>query len=143
MFGITAIEPTVHTQNPEGDGGTRALCGASLDTIFVCLIANDPDPQMPNSAIRPRMFGHPCAICARIGELKRLRTYRDREPTITAAPEVRELGTILAALRYWQSALTAGRDLSAELEIAEDGGHAALSTAEIDALCERLNTGGN
>lgn len=52
-----------------------------------------------------------------------------------------ELGTVLAALRHYQKALSTGgvsKDLRA---IAEDAGE-ALDAEEIDDLCERLNTGG-
>ena len=52
----------------------------------------------------------------------------------------RELATVLAALRYWQSKL--GKD-----QEPTDLDHFAevdpLTAEEIDALCERLNTGGS
>lgn len=50
----------------------------------------------------------------------------------------RELATVLAALRHWQSIESTrwGREVS----IATDGGSlAALDDAEIDALCQKLN----
>ena len=50
----------------------------------------------------------------------------------------REMGTVLAALRYWQreGLASAGR----EREIATDCGRfESLSSGEIDALCERIN----
>jgi hypothetical protein len=52
--------------------------------------------------------------------------------------DLRELGTVLAALRYWQrEGLMSG---GAEHDIATDGdSFAALTAEEIDALCERLN----
>ncbi len=52
----------------------------------------------------------------------------------------RELATILAALRWWQGCIVAGKDMHDEMDIAEDGGTlVALSVFEIDKLCERLN----
>jgi len=54
----------------------------------------------------------------------------------------RELATILAALRYWQREGWASS--GAEIDISTDGGTLEpLSRAEIDALCERLNLGGD
>jgi len=50
----------------------------------------------------------------------------------------RELNTLLAALRYWQrEGLMSGGH---EQDIAADGGVIPLNAAEIDSLCERLNT---
>ena len=50
----------------------------------------------------------------------------------------RELGTILAALRHWQETSCRGE----LLDIATDGGRlGALTSGEVDALCERINTG--
>lgn len=57
----------------------------------------------------------------------------------------RELGTVLAALRYWQRVGTldvydGGAD--AEDNIATDGGKLQpLDVGEIDELCEKLNIG--
>lgn len=160
MFGIASWEPTVHTQNPEDDGGTRALCGVSLDTIFWSLGANDPDPQMRN-AVRPRMFGAPCHLCARIGKLKAVRTYRDRDETAFESADVAhrfgavELDTIIAALRFWQYSCgvdglrqaidmggeSADGELQSILNIAQEHGH-ILTDEMLDNLVERLN-GGN
>lgn len=58
----------------------------------------------------------------------------------------RELATVLAALRFWQVRnLPAGAVSVGEFEaieqIAADAGP-SLDVEEIDALCERLNTGG-
>jgi hypothetical protein len=60
---------------------------------------------------------------------------------------VRELGTILAALRFYQLQVY-GSDCSeaADLEDAQtiacdDGTIDPLTASEIDALCERLNEG--
>jgi hypothetical protein len=55
-------------------------------------------------------------------------------PTLTS----RDLGTILAALRYWQrEGLHSG---GAEHDIASDGGGLfPLDAEEIDELCERIN----
>lgn len=54
----------------------------------------------------------------------------------------RELGTVLAALRWWQ--LTLGEAPIWIDEIATDSGEfEPLSVAEIDDLCERLNTSGD
>lgn len=52
----------------------------------------------------------------------------------------REIGTLLAALRYWQSRQT-GRSAGAMLDdIASNGGDfAPLNENEIDDLCERIN----
>ncbi|MEO8924178.1 MAG: hypothetical protein ABI330_15355 [Caldimonas sp.] len=51
---------------------------------------------------------------------------------------IRETATILAALRYWQrEGLLSGGD---EQDVAEDGGRfSALSAAEIDRLCDKVN----
>jgi len=57
----------------------------------------------------------------------------------------RELGSLLAALRFWQAAKAGRPQAFAELDeqVARDGGeHSALSVLEIDALCERLAFGG-
>lgn len=52
----------------------------------------------------------------------------------------RELGTVLAALRFWQR--LGDRHGGPELAIATDEGQlASLSDEEIDGLCERLNLG--
>ncbi len=49
----------------------------------------------------------------------------------------RELGTVLAALRYWQHNLGFSAPLD---DIATNGGaFTALDAAEIDELCERIN----
>lgn len=58
--------------------------------------------------------------------------------TLTALNDT-ELGTVLAALRYYQRSL--GTLPRAIVEIAGDAGE-ALDVDEIDDLCERLNTGG-
>lgn len=62
--------------------------------------------------------------------------------------DIRELGTVLAALRNWQlfqDAIAEGarptEEGAAVLAIARDGGIVPLSNAEIDQLCERLNGG--
>jgi hypothetical protein len=62
---------------------------------------------------------------------------------ITITPQ--ELGTILAALRFWQQALHTGElsDLwdSEVLDIASDGGaFKPLDEEQIDVLCEDLNS---
>lgn len=51
----------------------------------------------------------------------------------------RELATVLAALRYWQQDLAENPDgpISEHFE-----SHSPLTSDEIDALCERLNTKG-
>ena len=53
----------------------------------------------------------------------------------------RQLGTVLAALRYWQrKGLASGGD---EHDIASDfGGLVPLNETEIDALCEDINSAG-
>lgn len=162
MFGITSIEPTVHTQNPEEPSGTRSLCGATLDHIFWSLGVNDPDPEV-RSAVKPRMFGAPCSLCARIGQLKGVRTYRDHEGLEGAFDNADmahrfgavELDTIIAALRFWQYSCgvdglrhaielggeSADGELQTILDIAQEHGH-ILTDEMLDNLCERLN-GGN
>lgn len=56
------------------------------------------------------------------------------EPQLKA----RELATVLAALRHWQSDLPESAEVYEE--IATDGGRfAPLSVDEIDGLCMRLN----
>jgi hypothetical protein len=51
-----------------------------------------------------------------------------------------ELDTVLAALRYWQSALTRQVvPFFSFMQIAEEHGP-ALTAEAIDALCERINT---
>lgn len=56
----------------------------------------------------------------------------------------RELGTVLAALRYWQASVEAG-EVSSKADhrygdIAANGGDfKALTVDEIDELCERIN----
>jgi len=50
----------------------------------------------------------------------------------------RQLDTIIAALRHWQSGLQTGAFFEDELMIAEDHGD-ALTVQEIDELCEVLN----
>lgn len=53
--------------------------------------------------------------------------------------DLRELGTVLAALRFWQNG---GRHVNDIYDIASDGGTLQpLDAVEIDALCERLNGG--
>ena len=52
----------------------------------------------------------------------------------------RELATVLAALRYWQSNL--GKD-QAPVDLDHFAEVDPLTTQEIDVLCERLNTGGS
>ena len=57
-----------------------------------------------------------------------------------------ELATVLAALRYYQKGLeTNGGSPPCDVdEVATDGGTLdALSTYEIEDLCERLNFGGH
>jgi hypothetical protein len=58
--------------------------------------------------------------------------------------DARELGTVLAALRHWQDATVGGGLVNDGLaDIATDGGTVrSLDALEIDALCERLNWGG-
>lgn len=52
----------------------------------------------------------------------------------------RELATILAALRHWQTALPESAEVFED--IATDGGRVApLTVVEIDELCIRLNCG--
>ena len=55
----------------------------------------------------------------------------------------RELGTVLAALRYWQHMKLVDREarvLGGEFDIATDGGDIRhLSAEEVDGLCLRLN----
>ena len=52
--------------------------------------------------------------------------------------DIRELSTVLAALRWWQLRGDLGSD--ACNDVATDGGTVEpLSLAEIDTLCERLN----
>lgn len=54
----------------------------------------------------------------------------------------REAATVLAALRHWQRGLGDDVETSEVDDIATNGGTLeALSEAEIDALCERLNAG--
>lgn len=54
----------------------------------------------------------------------------------------REAATVLAALRHWQRGLGDDVETSEVDDIATNGGALeALSEAEIDALCERLNAG--
>lgn len=57
-------------------------------------------------------------------------------PVVKSISELsdREVGTILAALRYWQRSAYSGRS---GLEISEDD--ALLTAGEIDDLCERIN----
>lgn len=54
-----------------------------------------------------------------------------------------ELGTVLAALRYWQDGPAKGKGVSVALfEVAtDDGKMEPLDSDGIDALCERLNFG--
>lgn len=53
----------------------------------------------------------------------------------------RETATILAALRYWQKATLWDRSVGAAAVIASDDGRfAPLNSAEIDVLCEKVNT---
>lgn len=54
----------------------------------------------------------------------------------------RELGAVLAALRYWQLSLTGESLRLGELEAiaTNEGEHSALTADEIDVLCEKLNT---
>jgi hypothetical protein len=55
---------------------------------------------------------------------------------------IRELATILAALRSWQHEMTAGEQPSCLLnDYHFDAKNKPLSATEIDALCERLNCG--
>jgi len=56
---------------------------------------------------------------------------------IKAKLSLRELGMVLAALRYWQRYEEG--DSEERLLIAEDPRGGALSDDEIDELCERLN----
>ena len=60
--------------------------------------------------------------------------------TITITPQ--ELGTILAALRHWQTEIEDG-DYPGDLwDIASDGGTMVpLDAEDIDLLCENLNCG--
>ena len=52
----------------------------------------------------------------------------------------RELGTVLAALRFWQRALNWSGAPPGMLPIATDDGEVEPLTAdEIDTLCERIN----
>ena len=62
---------------------------------------------------------------------------KNKQPT-PAPLDARELGTVLAALRYWQreGLMNGGH----EQDIATNGGEVEpLNADEIDALCERLN----
>jgi hypothetical protein len=52
----------------------------------------------------------------------------------------RELSTILAALRMWQQ--STWRKVELENIVTNDGTVVPLDNAEIDALCQRINTGG-
>lgn len=74
--------------------------------------------------------------------------HQDAEQYGPSVPPLsqREKGTTLAALRYWQrhQAQSVGKSQNQipEDDIATDGGqHQPLSAAEIDALCERINSG--
>lgn len=52
----------------------------------------------------------------------------------------RALGTVLAALRYWQRHLEQGNLDDEFADISTDGGqYEPLNAAEIDALCQQLN----
>lgn len=54
----------------------------------------------------------------------------------------RELGTVLAALRYWQRAIeqgNAGQDDEFAPIASDNGLQEPLTAGEIDELCERLN----
>ncbi len=72
----------------------------------------------------------------------------ERIPPQPLALDDRERDTILAALRLWQA--WEGGDVPPILseqaamlhDIAQNDHQSSLSAAEIDALCERLNTGG-
>jgi hypothetical protein len=66
-----------------------------------------------------------------------IRRIMNTQPTFT----VRELSTVLAALRAWQAAPAATRYNSKFTDIATDNDTFAipLEDDEIDALCERLN----
>ena len=76
-------------------------------------------------------------------------TLEQLRPSITE----RELGTILAALRYWQHVMDISRKNAGELSYDQwqmihdiatsDGRFKVLSTQEIDALCDRMNTSGS
>lgn len=93
--------------------------------------------------------------CADCGE--DLNTASDPAPAAEKIPprlDARELGTVLAALRYWQRTVvpelspeyrgTWGElDAAPEIEIADDDEQSPLTADEIDALCERLNCGGD
>src|SRR5882762_5623527 len=62
----------------------------------------------------------------------------EKGDTMAHAFSDREIGTILAALRYWQreGLMSEGE----EQDVATDGGRfESLSVDEIDALCERVN----
>lgn len=56
--------------------------------------------------------------------------------------EPRELATVIASLRLWQAAMTGARGPSfhelADLVATDQGTLRALSAAEIDELCQRL-----
>lgn len=86
--------------------------------------SDDPTLEMPLMAEEPEadMFAEKLSVT--------LATLNDTE-----------LGTVLAALRHYQKALTTGSVTKDIREIAEDAGE-ALDAEQIDALCERLNTGG-
>lgn len=63
--------------------------------------------------------------------------------TVPARLDRRELGTVLAALRFWQwrrGSEHINERMQAIFDIADDGGD-PLGDDEIDALCERLNCG--
>jgi hypothetical protein len=49
----------------------------------------------------------------------------------------RELGTVLAGLRYWQRDMPGSKDL--QMIATDDGEHVPLDEDEIDNLCEHLN----
>jgi hypothetical protein len=58
---------------------------------------------------------------------------------MTYQMDLREIGTVLAALRFWQNG---GRHVDEIYDIASDGGtFTPLDAVEIDALCQRLNCG--
>lgn len=102
------------------------------ESDFNCL-PDEAQGDCPDCSYRwdMRKDGVDCPNCAAIAREIGLRLDR------------REIGTILAALRYWQHNLAApwGRTFT-EIhdEIASDGGEtASLSGDEIDALCDKIN----
>lgn len=66
------------------------------------------------------------------------RKQSDEQPNLHALNQ-RELNTIIAALRFWQAQPGHPARFA---NLATDGGTRALTSAEIDALAERINNDG-